>query len=515
MLAIVAGAAALRLISLDNRPMHCDEAVHAVKLGRLLAHDGYVYNPREYHGPSLNFFTLPIVRFGCASQLSDLTETHLRLIPAIFGIVLVVLVWPIRRELGLPSALAAALLTAVSPAMVFFSRYYIQEMLLVCFTFAAIVALWRYARAQAIPGRFCYAWLVMLGVCVGMMHASKETCVIALAAIVPAAALTIRKKGTQLFPRSLLWAAPVVVLTAAAVSALFFSSFFQNPRGVLDSLTTYFVYLGRASGEGSAGRHYQPWHYYLANLFWWRRGGGPLFSEAAIAVLALVGLIAAAWGKGVKPAELPMARFLAVYTLLMTVVYSALPYKTPWCALGLLHGMILLAGIGMVVLVRAAPGYALKAVAIALLAAATAHLTWQAHRASFVAYEEPQNPYLYAHTTIDIPLLARRVEQIAASHPDGKTMPVQVICPEDNYWPLPWYLREFSRVEFSDRIPQRPAAPLIIIMPSMRRALQKYLYVDPPPGQRPLYVPVLPDDERTDWELYRNVFLYVYVRYNL
>ena len=514
MLAVVAGAAALRLASLDNRPMHCDEAVHAVKLGRLLAHDGYIYNPREYHGPSLNFLTLPIARLGCASQLSDLTETRLRLIPAIFGIALVGLVWPIRRELGLPAALCAAVLTAVSPAMVFFSRYYIQEMLLVCFTFAAIVALWRYARAEAIPGRFSYAWLVMLGVCVGMMHASKETCVIALAAIVPAAALTIRIKGTRLFPRSLLWAALIVLPTAAAVSALFFSSFFDNPRGVLDSLTTYFVYLGRASGEGSAGRHYQPWHYYLENLFWWRRGGGPVFSEAAIAVLALVGLIAAAWGKGVKPAVLPMARFLAVYTLLMTVVYSALPYKTPWCALGLLHGMILLAGVGMVVLVRAAPGYALKAVAIALLATATAHLTWQAHRASFVAYEDPNNPYVYAHTTSDVPLLARRIKEIAAVHPDGPAMHVQVICPDDDHWPLPWYLRDFSRVGWPSKMPRGPAAPLIITQPAMKDAVLDYVYVKQPPGQRPLRQSVDKPDG-TDWKIRPNVPLLVIVRRDL
>ena len=40
----------------------------------------------------------------------------------------------------------------------------------------------------------------------------------------------------------------------------------------------------------------------------------------------------------------------------MLVVYSAIPYKTPWCLLGFLHGMILLAGVGAVVLVRSARG---------------------------------------------------------------------------------------------------------------------------------------------------------------
>lgn len=520
--AVLVAAASLRLVCLDNRPMHCDEANHADKFRLLLEHGDYTYNPYEYHGPSLNFLTLPIARLAGLEKLTEVTEIHLRLLPAIFGIVLVGLVWLLRDEFGRGATLAAALLTAVSPAMVFFSRYYIQEMLLVCFTFGAIVALNKVSGAVSVadPSSRCKkrfsapCSLVLLGICVGMMHASKETCVIALLAMAPAAAVSfpeLRRIGAK----RIALAGLIVAISAATVSVLLFSSFFHNPGGVIDSFTTYFHYLGRSSGEGSVGRHVQSWDYYFRILFWWNRGGGHAWSEASIAALALVGLVAAVWGKGLKPAHLPMARFLCIYTVIMTVVYSALPYKTPWCALGFLHGMILLGGIGADVLIRLAPGAILKSLLVVALAAAAGHLGWQAYRASFVVYREPDNPYFYAHTTVNIPLLAQRAKQIAASHTDGKAMPIQVICPEHDYWPLPWYLREFSRAEFSDRVHQRPAAPLIIIMPSMMRALEKYLYVDPPPGQRPLYVPVLPDDENTDWELYRNVFLYVYVRHDL
>ncbi|HEX2974040.1 MAG TPA: hypothetical protein VHP11_17035, partial [Tepidisphaeraceae bacterium] len=44
--------------------------------------------------------------------------------------------------------------------------------------------------------------------------------------------------------------------------------------------------------------------------------------------------------------------FLASYTVLLTAAYSAVPYKTPWCLLGFLHGMILLAAVGAVALIR-------------------------------------------------------------------------------------------------------------------------------------------------------------------
>jgi uncharacterized protein (TIGR03663 family) len=348
MILVLIVGAVLRLVDLDNRPMHCDEAVHAIKFGRLLEEDDYVYDPYEYHGPSLNFLTLPIAWATSAEKLTDVTETDLRLLPAIFGIALVGLVWLVRDELGRPAALWAAVLTAVSPAMVFYSRYYIQEMLLVTFTFGAIVALWRYARVagplateQARPPRWVWArqglWLVLLGVCVGMMHAAKETCVIALWAAAVAAAVAmgrLRRAGVGRLAR----AGFVVALAAVGISALFFSSFLDNPPGIVDSYTTYFHYLGRASGEGSVGRHVYPADYYFRVLFWWQAGDGPVWTEGALAVLALAGIVAGVRGKGLNPATVPIVRFLTIYTVLMIAVYSALPYKTPWCALSFLHG---------------------------------------------------------------------------------------------------------------------------------------------------------------------------------
>ena len=50
-------ALALRLPGLAKRPMHGDEAVNAVKIGEDEG-KGYRYDPHEYHGPTLNYFSL-------------------------------------------------------------------------------------------------------------------------------------------------------------------------------------------------------------------------------------------------------------------------------------------------------------------------------------------------------------------------------------------------------------------------------------------------------------------------
>ncbi len=203
MLAILAGGAALRLADLPNRPMHCDEAVHGVKFGHLLEDGTYVYDPHEYHGPGLNYLTLPVARAAGARRVTEVTETHLRLVPAVFGMLLIGLPWLLRRELGTGPALGAALLTALSPAMVFFSRYYIQEMLLVAFSLLAVVAMWRWSRFLDAAGSMepqqagraralrAVGWLVVLGAAIGLMHATKETCVLALAAMAVAGAVTL------------------------------------------------------------------------------------------------------------------------------------------------------------------------------------------------------------------------------------------------------------------------------------------------------------------------------------
>jgi len=63
---------------------------------------------------------------------------------------LVLLLLLLIDGLGTAAAVYAAVLTAISAAMVFYSRYYIQEMLLVCFTFGAIVSGYRYTQSKNI-----------------------------------------------------------------------------------------------------------------------------------------------------------------------------------------------------------------------------------------------------------------------------------------------------------------------------------------------------------------------------
>jgi len=180
--------------------------------------------------------------------------------------------------------------------------------------------------------------------------------------------------------------------------------------------------------------------------------------------------------------------------LIMAVIYSAIPYKTPWCMLGFLHGLILLAGVGVGVIMQRLPTVSARVVVGVILAAGVVHLGWQSWLASFKYCADSRNPYVYAHPTEDVVRLAQRVEELAEVHPLGRAMEIEVICPQHDYWPLPWYLRGFSRVGWFGEVPTgRQPAPVIIASSSVESEIADLIYGQGP-GRGRLYVRAFRED---------------------
>ncbi len=467
-------ALAFRLPGLGNRPMHADESVHAERFRRLWQHGDYAYNPNEFHGPTLPYVTLPAVWAAAPENFAETTETMYRIVPVLFGVGLILLLWPLGDALGRPAAVCAGLLTAVSPAMVFYSRYYIHEMLLVFFTLAAVATGWRYFRTGKL------GWCLAAGGCIGLMQATKETSVLVYFSM--AVALGLAWCWTRQFdensprqrPAMPSWHFAAAAVVAIATAAVLFSSFFTNLKGPLDGVLTYAVWTRRAGGESL---HVHPWYYYLEILTYWRVGIGPWWSEGLILALAAVGWVAALIPGRVFPpgASRQFVRWTGFSTLLLLIVYSAIPYKTPWCILGVLQGMILLAGVGAVALMRIFSGWPGKVVVAIVLLEFAGLLGWQAYRASYVFDADPRNPYVYAHTLPDVKRLAGDVEELALAWPDGHATPIQVIWHDRYFWPLPWYVRRFDRVEICIDVPQSPGAPVVISSAELDAPLTKKL----------------------------------------
>ncbi len=191
-MAIALLALAIRLPDLEDRPLHGDEANQTVKAGILLETGRYVYDPHEHHGPTLYYLTLPSFWLHGVTTYAQSEEEDYRIVPVVFGVLLALLLWPFSQGLGRGASLVAAVLTAVSPAMVYYSRYYVQEMLLVAFTFLTIVAGWRWF----VSGRT--RWAIVTGIALALIHATKETSVFAYAAMLAGlAVLYVLKRRTN------------------------------------------------------------------------------------------------------------------------------------------------------------------------------------------------------------------------------------------------------------------------------------------------------------------------------
>ena len=460
----------LRTHDLGRRPMHADEANQAVKLGELLDAGGYHFDPRDHHGPTLYFAAVPFAWARGERSLAALSETTIRLLTACFGTAAVVLTFFLAVPLGRWPALAAAALVALSPPAVYYSRYFIQETLLVAFTLAAFLAV----RAWWRTGRTRHA--VAAGVFVGLMQATKATAPLFLAAAVVATiAFRGQRPSTQKGRRDAGWA----LAGAIATAALLYSSFGTNLSGLRDAFAAYLQAATRFGVNAAPTGHEKPWYYYLA-LFGWQKNGGLVWHQIAFGSLAVTGFAVALARREA------FLRWAALYAALVATAFSLFAYKTPWQVIHFVPGFAIVAGASLAALSRLNTGR-LAAVAFALITFAT--LFQQTWRSSFLRPADQRNPYAYVHSSADVLKYRAAAEAALARHPDR---PIRVISEE--YWPLPWYLRGLPQVGYWSAPPARCDGALIIASSTQAEAVRAKLtgnYRESFLGLRPGFICIL------------------------
>lgn len=475
--AVLLLACLLRLIFLDLKPLHHDEGVNGMFMTNLFRAGLYHYDPENYHGPSLYYFGLITTTVNALFYGKEgLSTFAIRLVPAIFGTALIYLVILLRSYLGTLAVLVAAALLAVSPGMVFFSRYFIHEIPFVCLTLTLVITALRY-RETARP-----RYLMLASASAALMFATKETCIIsfavlALSWICMRVYLRLRKRPDGLpSPANTglavqggttgvrLRLAALAALVFVVIGVLFFSSFFTNfPRGVLDSLRTFQVWTNRSV---QTDQYRAPWFTYLQ---WLSK------IELPILVLGAIGILIALW-----KARNGFAVFTAFWALGITAAYSLLPYKTPWLALNFILPLGIMAGYGLgewygspaLDGIDASPRSPLRIPSMLVFIAALCFSGYQAIDLNFFRYDDDSIPYVYAHTNRQLLDLVAEVDSIAARNPAGKDIGITIVA--DVYWPLPWYLRDYLRAGFWGKIIQS-TEPILISSGSQTEEVERQL----------------------------------------
>ncbi|MCX8161200.1 MAG: TIGR03663 family protein [Candidatus Saccharicenans sp.] len=461
----------VRLYRLDLRPMHHDEANQAYKFGQLLEKGEYRYDPADHHGPTLYYLSLPFAWLSGQHTYAELTERTLRGVTVFFGVLVLFLLLSAGKYLGNPEKSWAAVFLALSAPVIYFNRFYIQESLFVAFGLAFVFCLWRFARKPGYPEA---AWL---GLTAGLLYATKETSLIVLGASVLALMLgwfltwlkDRRRRGDKARGRdkeSLAAATRAflpfltAVLTFLAVSFGFYSSFLKYPQGLVDSFRALSGYTQKAL---EAGWHRHGFWYYFSLLFFHKGGSqSPIFSEIPFLLLALYGAILSFARMSRKPAE-NFKVFLALFSLITALAYSAIPYKTPWNLLIFYACFLILAGIGFTQLLNLVK---IRQARIILAGVLLLWTGWQAYVVNIYFHSYPDNPYVYAQTSPDFMRLVTRVEELSQVSKEGRDLLVRVIAPPEETWPLPWYLRKFTRAGYwtaSEQVEKLEPAEIVIL----------------------------------------------------
>jgi uncharacterized protein (TIGR03663 family) len=415
----------------------------------LLRTGTWAYDPANYHGPT--FFYAAAV----TAALLGLGDVSMRVVPAAFGLATVGLVLLTGRWIGRWGAIAAAALLAVSPGMVFFSRYAIHEMLLVSFTLALVLAGWRWWET----GRARY--LLAAAAAGAGVFTTKETAIITV--VVLALALASVALYDRLAPRILRrpsrlgpWAEPAtgrarggdrlarfggrqrLLLSLAAAAALFaaiwvvlFSSLFSNfPKGVTDSFRSLAIWTQTSGATQVSGP--------LTYAGW--------MAQEELALLVF-GLGASAWAAWEGRSR--FAIFSAAWATGLFIAYSLIGYKTPWLMLSWLVPYALVAGYALGRALEA-PRRSIRAGAAGVLALALALGAVQAVQLAFRDYDDEENAYVYVQTKREVKDLVAWLEAEDNRRGAGGALGVVVMSPD--YWPLPWYLRDDPKAGFYGQV---------------------------------------------------------------
>ncbi len=508
-----------RFYDLELKPLHHDEGVNGYFLTELFTKGIYRYDPTNYHGPTLYYIALVF------SKLFGLETFAIRASVAIFGVLMVLLVLSLNRYLGRIGSLTAAAFLAVTPGMVYISRYFIHETFFVFCSLVIVLCVLRFLEGNE-PSTFavlslaiiCFVCLLPSLNAIYLFHIQDESITTTLKILILAfesviiylilksildykdgqlvyplliassLALFFATKetafitiGTMLIALLCIWVwrriyggmlgtkilnddlaaiefswttlkqrirsrnnAFIIFgacfVTFAYVSAVFFSSFFTYPHGIIGAIEAY-NFWARTGVKDHIGETslYLKWLWKL---------------EYPLVVLTFLGILIA-----FLKAKHKFAMFVALWAFGLFIAYSLIPYKTPWLILSFLLPMCLISGYAINEIVRSRLKV-FKILGALLFIFAFAILTYNAYDLNFRRYDDDSLTYVYAHTRRPFLEMVRKINYYAEKSGKGRMAAIDIVSPE--YWPLPWYLRNYEHTSFYGRIVDIRNSELII-----------------------------------------------------
>jgi len=457
---LLAVAVATHFIGLEDRPLHHDESIHAYQ-SYTLARDGtWRYDP-AYHGPFLYYANALVYKVAGASNFTA------RLLPAVFGLVLLAFAIPLARWIGRTGAVFYALLVVISPSLTYFSRFIREDMYSLVFTLATIVAFRLFLETDR------FRWLVASAVSFALAGTTKEnaymTGVLFVAfaawALVERVALTRERRGvaretlraawqwtrTRIFP---LFAAGLIFLT---IWTMMYTAFGRHPGDwlAIPKAVRYWM------GQHAIARIPGPPYYYVPLLLYYET------AAVAAAILAF---------RRKRERFTPFIRFVVFWAVGSLLLYAWAREKVPWL---MIHSLLPIVILGAVALAglwrdRREKGARLALAAVALLAVVNATGMYLACF-RYAAHDKERRPghaemLAYVQTSWE---LIRSLRPLDVARRRGTGGQPVVTVSGDAAWPLTWYFRE-TPTRWASRL-EDASTPMIVVDWEADSTLEKQL----------------------------------------
>ncbi len=274
----------LRFWQLDLKLLHHDEAVHSWFCYEFLTSGVWQYDP-SYHGPFLYYVTTALFALIGPSDFAA------RLLPSLFGFAIIPLVYAVYRigYISKNQMLVVALLIAISPDMVYFSRFLRHDIFMLFFTMLLLVAILYYFER----GQTRFAVLAAVAAAGALCCKEEMPVIIIIFAVFFAFSAW---KGRFTLPQK--WKADLLlfVIIIVVIMSMLYSAFFNHTDTLIGqnfSIAMQGVHFeAKTTGWYQAIDHWTDMHnqqrlggpmYYYIPLF--------LLYELPIFILALIGTV--------------------------------------------------------------------------------------------------------------------------------------------------------------------------------------------------------------------------------
>ncbi|HEV8593522.1 MAG TPA: glycosyltransferase family 39 protein [Pyrinomonadaceae bacterium] len=511
---ITAIAAFLRFYDLALKPFHHDEGVNGFFLTTLFRDGVYKYDPANYHGPTLYYIAVAFV------EVFGLKTVPVRASVAIFGVLTVVLTFFLRRYIGTIGSLSAGLFIALSPGMVFISRYFIHEIFFVFLSLGVVISV-VYFIDQRKAGVFAITWMALILLACFSPSAIKMGT--AFGGNNPTSVWAIRSgffiiEAVLVFlvMRMLLaWneGRPIYLLLAVSCVSLMFAT----KETAFITIGTMAIACGCVWIWQKISRRDEIVNNEINDVTLnWREfalGMGKsidrtLIIAAATALFVYVfvlffssffthpeGVRSAfeaytlwlktgskdhtqngfwAYVKWMWEAEAPMLILSALGTAIAFIKarHRFAMFAGLW-AFGLLLAYSIIPyktpwlALSFLLPMCLVAGYGInelfasvKPLAIFLVIAAAGMMAYQTIDLNFYRYDDEDTAYVYAHTKRQFLDMVREIERYAEKSGNGKNARIEIVSPD--YWPLVWYLNDYPKAVFHGSIADADQSDIIV-----------------------------------------------------